>query len=207
MNVAAGNRIESESFRIIRAELGETGMPEELLSVVIRVVHATGDFEYAKNLRFLSDIAVGVEALLSDALIITDVMMVKAGISKRFMPNAAERVRCRIDDPEVRLYAVKNFITRSCAAMRLDSTKLNGAIIAIGNAPTALLEVLRLASQEGIRPAYVIGVPVGFVSAAESKQELLKSSLPGVTSLGRKGGSSIAAAILNSLARMAYHEH
>lgn len=207
MNVAAGNRIESESFRIIRAELGETGMPEELLSVVIRVVHATGDFEYAKNLRFLSDIAVGVEALLSDALIITDVMMVKAGISKRFMPNAAERVRCRIDDSEVRLYAVKNFITRSCAAMRLDSTKLNGAIIAIGNAPTALLEVLRLASQEGIRPAYVIGVPVGFVSAAESKQELLKSSLPGVTSLGRKGGSSIAAAILNSLARMAYDEH
>lgn len=207
MNVAAGNRIESESFRIIRAELGDTGMPEELLSVVIRVVHATGDFEYAKNLRFLSDIAVGVEALLSDALIITDVMMVKAGISKRFMPNAAERVRCRIDDSEVRLYAVKNFITRSCAAMRLDSTKLNGAIIAIGNAPTALLEVLRLASQEGIRPAYVIGVPVGFVSAAESKQELLKSSLPGVTSLGRKGGSSIAAAILNSLARMAYDEH
>ena len=207
MNVAAGNRIESESFRIIRAELGETGMPEELLSVVIRVVHATGDFEYAKNLRFLSDIAIGVEALLSDALIITDVMMVKVGISKRFMPNAAERVRCRIDDSEVRLYAVKNFITRSCAAMRLDSTKLNGAIIAIGNAPTALLEVLRLASQEGIRPAYVIGVPVGFVSAAESKQELLKSSLPGVTSLGRKGGSSIAAAILNSLARMAYHEH
>ncbi len=195
-----GKNIENKSFQIIREELGPVHFSPEEMAIVVRMIHATGDFDYAANVRFSPDgIASGREALRNGCLIFADVKMVQAGITTRFMPDAEKRVLCRIDDPETAALARKEGITRSAAEFRLQKEKLEGAVIAIGNAPTALLEVLNLCRTGEIHPALIVGVPVGFVNAAESKAQLADSHLSYITSLGRKGGSSVAAAIINAL--------
>ena len=129
--------------------------------------------------------------------------MTEAGISENLLAKFGGKKMCAIRSPEVRAAAEAAETTRSTMAMRLNADTINGGIVAIGNAPTALLEVIRLVREEGVRPALVVGMPVGFVSAVESKGELLTLDVPYITAVGRKGGSPVAASTMNALLRMA----
>ncbi len=209
------HEIERESFRIIRAELGPHHFTEAELAIVVRVIHATGDFEYAQLVRFHPQaIARGLAAIRGGVPVVADVEMVRVSIASDLLASFGGRVVCDIRAPEVYALAQAEGVTRSTAAMRRNAASIHGGIVAIGNAPTALLEVLRLVREEGIRPALVVGVPVGFVNAAESKSSLVALAdggaawdIPYITTLGRKGGSSVAAAILNALLRLATEAH
>lgn len=196
--------IEAESFRIIKSELGPHEFDPAAFKIVQRVIHATGDFTFAENLR-LSEGAVeqAISALHSGKSILTDVNMVATGISKPLLAQWGNRVLCKIADDEVFEAAKKNTTTRAEMAMELGLEE-NVGIVAIGNAPTALLRIMQLLKDKnpGECPL-VIGVPVGFVNAAESKELLSETELPFITSLGRKGGSPVAAAIVNALIRLA----
>jgi precorrin-8X/cobalt-precorrin-8 methylmutase len=204
MSANPGQVIENESFRIIREEMGPHSFGDLEEPVVVRVIHATADFDFAQNLRFHPDaVRVGIGALRKGCSTITDVRMVEIGISKRLVGRVGGEVLCRIDDRAVHARADREFTTRAVAAMRELAPQMDGAVIAIGNAPTALLEVIRLVREDGIRPAVVIGVPVGFVSAVESKDELAALDTPYITALGRKGGSTVAVAVVNTLLRLA----
>lgn len=195
--------IESESFRIILSEMGLHHFTENELPIVQRVIHATADFEYANILRFSSDaIMAGVTALRSGCSIFCDVQMITAGVNQSRLKSLGCQVLCRVNAPEIAEESQATGKTRSEVAMRHFGTEMNGCIVAIGNAPTALLEVIRLFDEEAIKPALVVGVPVGFVNAAESKQALSETQLEYITSTGRKGGSTVAVAILNTLLRL-----
>ncbi|MCA2002785.1 MAG: precorrin-8X methylmutase [Chloroflexi bacterium] len=201
------NEIEAESFRIILEELGEHSFSPQELSIVQRVIHATADFEYADLLAFSpTAIADGVRALRSGSKVLTDVQMTAVGISQARLSQFSASVRCAIQEAETTSLAHSLGATRSTAAIRRMSADLDGAIAAIGNAPTALFELLRLAKEEGLRPVLVVGTPVGFVNAAESKAALRESGLPYITVRGRKGGSTVAAAIVNALLKLALAE-
>lgn len=196
--------IERESFRIIRAEMGPCDLPEGELTILTRVIHATADFDFRDNVRFHPRaVGSGIEALHQGCPILADVRMVEAGIAKRHVARFGNRIVVDIDLPEVQEAARAQGLTRAVAAMRRNASTINGGIVAVGNAPTALLEVIRLVREEGVRPALIVGVPVGFVSAAESKAALLALDVPYITALGRKGGSSVAVAIINALLRLA----
>ncbi len=195
--------IESESFRIILSELGLHSFSQTELPIVQRVIHATADFDYAKTLCFSPNaIVAGVNALGSGCSVFCDVQMIVAGMSQSRLERLGGQVMCRVNAPEVVEESRVTGKTRSEIAMRQFGPALNGSIVAIGNAPTALLELIRLYKEEGIKPALIIGVPVGFVNAAESKQSLSETSLEYITSTGRKGGSTVAVAILNALLRL-----
>ena len=200
----AGQAIESESFRIIREEMGAHTFGEAMLAVVVRVVHATADFDFVKTLRFHPQaIASSLKALQQGYDVLCDVRMVQAGISGRLLEQLGGQVHCVIDEPAVCARAATEMTTRSVAAMRALAPVMGGNIVAIGNAPTALLELLRLITEEGVRPALVVGMPVGFVSAVESKDALTAVDVPYITAIGRKGGSTVAAATINALLRLA----
>lgn len=199
-----GQRIEQESFRIIHDEIGAHGFTEDQLAVVVRIVHATADFDFKGLIRFHpAAIQSGVEALRSGCTVVTDVRMVEVGISARLLSDFGGKTMCLIGAPEVAELAEREGLTRSTAAMRLLGRELNDNIVAIGNAPTALLETVRLIREDGVRPALVIGVPVGFVNTVESKEQLLALDVPTVTAVGRKGGSTVAVAAVNALLRLA----
>ena len=196
--------IEAESFRIIAQEMGEHGFDDKTFKVVQRVIHATGDFSFADNLR-MSDNAVelAVEALRGGKNILTDVNMVATGISKPLLQKWGNKVICKIADPKVATAAKSTTKTRAEVAIEIGMQN-NIGIVAIGNAPTALLKLLALAkTMKKEDYPLVVGVPVGFVNAAESKELLNQADLPYITSLGRKGGSPVAAAIVNALIRLA----
>lgn len=196
--------IEKESFRILSEELDETAFSPGELPVIRRVIHSTADFEYKDLLSFSPGaLEAGVEALRAGRDIITDVRMIEAGISKARLTPFGSSVRCFSSDRDVAAMAERDGLTKTAASMRKASKRMEGAIVAIGNAPTALLELLKLVRDGGPRPALVIGVPVGFVGAVESKEELAKSSLPHILTKGRKGGSTVAVAIVNALAILA----
>ena len=196
--------IEKESFEIIRSELGPHGFTEAQLNVVVRVIHATADFDFVEIMRFSPGaVEAGLAALRGGCAVLTDVHMTEAGISGAMLAQLGCRKSCAVDAPAVHEAAAAAHTTRSTMAMSLHAETIHGGIVAIGNAPTALLEVIRLVREEGIRPALVVGMPVGFVSAVESKDELLTLDVPFITALGRKGGSPVAAATLNALLRMA----
>ncbi len=197
--------IEAESFRIILSEMGPHDFDERQLPIVLRVIHATADFDFQKTLRFSPGAAEkGIAALRKGADIITDVRMVEAGISQSFVQRLGGSVFPVIDsDPAIARLAKAENTTRSTMGMRLNKEKLDNAIIAVGNAPTALLELNRLVQDEGVRPALVVGVPVGFVSAVESKDELITLDVPFITTLGRKGGTPVAVSVVNALLRLA----
>lgn len=203
--VGAGREIEKESFRIIDAEIGAHAFPPDQWQVVRRVIHTTGDFDYARWMRFSPRaIESGIAALQSGAKIFTDTRMIHAGLSPWRLNWFGNEVVTPVILPESQKWAEELGTTRTVAAFRHCSKAFSGGIVAIGNAPTALLELLRLIREEEIRPALVIGVPVGFVQAAESKQALWDSKdQPAITVLGRKGGSSVAVAILHALLELA----
>jgi precorrin-8X/cobalt-precorrin-8 methylmutase len=201
------HEIERESFRIIRAEMGEHHFSEAELAIVVRIIHATADFDFQELFRFHPKaITSGIEALRQGCTIVTDVQMVQVGIADPILTELGGQTVCDIRHPSVYKQAQALGVTRSTMAMRLNAANIEGGIAAIGNAPTALLEVIRLAREEGIRPALIVGVPVGFVKAVESKEELLTLEVPYITAVGRKGGSTVAAAIINALLRLARNE-
>ena len=193
--------IETRSMEIIAPHLAELQLDEKATKVYSRIIHAAGDVGYAPIIRIGEGaIDKAVEALKSGCDIYTDVEMVRTGINKRKLASFGGTVHCRIADPEVAAAAKAEGITRSMAAMRAFGQNLDGSIVAIGNAPTALFEVLRLVREEGVRPACIVGIPVGFVGAADSKKELAENGIvPYITVEGTKGGSPIAAAAVNAM--------
>jgi len=198
--------IEAGSFRIIEAEAGEHGRPDDEWQVLRRVIHTSADFEYVRTL-IISDGAVekGVAALKCGAGIVTDTTMALSGINKSRLAPFGCKVSCNIADPDVAELARKEVITRSVAAMRKAASDPANRIIVIGNAPTALFELLRLIETGMVSPALIIGLPVGFVGAADSKKILAADDhgVPFITNISRKGGSNVAAAVVNALAILA----
>lgn len=203
--------IEARSFAIIDAEIPEprpfTGHAWE---VARRLIHTTGDPALARDL-WLPDTAVaaGVKALRRGAAIFTDTRMVCAGMPQRRLKPLGCTAQCLLDLPGVMGQAIRGGITRSRAAMLLAAPQLTGAVVAIGNAPTALLTLLEVLDDMpnlACAPALIIGMPVGFVNAAESKALLERSPWPALTVRGRKGGSPLAAATVNALAEIALRD-
>ncbi|MGL5270145.1 MAG: precorrin-8X methylmutase [Selenomonadaceae bacterium] len=193
--------IENKSMEIIAPYLSELKISAEETKVFSRIIHAAGDVEYASVIKIHPEVIAAAQAALkSGCNVYTDVEMVRTGINKKKLASFGGKVECLIADEGVAATAKAEGITRSMAAMRAFGKKLDGAIVAIGNAPTALFEVMRLIEEEGIHPAAIIGVPVGFVGAAESKAVLAqKSPAPYITVEGTKGGSPIAVAALNAI--------
>jgi precorrin-8X/cobalt-precorrin-8 methylmutase len=198
------DEIEGESFRIIETLLDLSPFPESFRPVVKRVVHTTGDVDFAGTLVFHPEaVSAGIEAIKRGRNILTDVNMVKTGIDKKLLTSFGGKVICRVASPSVREKAREEGKTRASTAIRVSAPALTGGIVAIGNAPTALMETLKLVQEGKARPALIVGIPVGFVGAAESKSELEKQAIPYITNRGTKGGSAVAAAIVNALLRMA----
>jgi precorrin-8X/cobalt-precorrin-8 methylmutase len=192
--------IEKESMRIIGSELDASGIPEKVLPIVKRVIHSTADFKFKDILKFSPGaIEAGITAIREGRGIVTDVNMVKAGISGARLSPFGVKVHCNSSDPDVAEAARMENSTRTSVAMRKAAPLCEGGIVAVGNAPTALTEILSLVKQGKARPALIVGVPVGFVGAAEAKEELTKSGIEFITSVGRKGGSTVAVAIINAL--------
>lgn len=197
-------KIEERSFQIINEEIGEHSFTEEQYPIVQRIIHASADFELGKSLLFHRDaIRAGVEAIRSGKAVVVDVQMVQVGINKSRIEKYGGSVNVYISDPDVVEEAKRLNTTRAIVAMRKAVKEAEGGIFAIGNAPTALLELIRLIKEGEARPGLVIGLPVGFVSAAESKAELAKLDVPFITNIGRKGGSTVTVAALNALSLLA----
>jgi precorrin-8X/cobalt-precorrin-8 methylmutase len=193
--------IEARSMEIISAELGNVEIPEAQRPVVLRCIHTTADFDYAKNLCFSKDaVELGVQALLHGASIVTDTTMALSGINKRVLSKLGGQGYNFIGDPDVAAEAKLRGLTRSAVSMERAAQLGEGLIYAIGNAPTALIRLYELWSEGKLpRPALVIGVPVGFVNVVEAKELILQTDLPYIVARGRKGGSNVAAAICNAL--------
>jgi precorrin-8X/cobalt-precorrin-8 methylmutase len=208
--IAASKKIVDTSMSLIREALGDTldNVPTSHVPVIKRVVHATADPEYAK-LLVISEKAVdaGVAAIKAGAKILTDVKMVKAGINEARLKRFGEEILSYIDDERAVKLANDASITRSAAAVRLAvKDGLDGAIVLIGNAPTAAFELADQVQQGLAKPALIVAVPVGYVGAAESKETVSKLPIPFIIVRGRKGGSTIAVAIFNALLGMAEQE-
>lgn len=197
--------IERTSFSIITEELAQRGvtLSPETEAVVKRVIHTTADFDYAQNLRFTNGaVAAGVAALRAGTCIVTDTNMALAGVTKPGLKKVGGTALCYMADPEVAAIAKETGTTRAVASMHRAAQEHPNAILAIGNAPTALLAIAD-EIEAGLRPALVIGVPVGFVNVVESKEHLFavceQYGVPAIVAMGRKGGSNVAAAICNAL--------
>ena len=168
--------------------------------VLGRIVRAEGEPQIVKSVRFSDDaVELGIAALRAGATIVTDVRMVEVGTSKALLRRAGNPITTMIDAPTVAERAKREGITRSAAAIRELTPKIDGAVVAVGNAPTALLALLDSVDEGTAHPALIIGMPVGFVACAESKAELARRSVAHITILGNRGGSSAAAATLNAL--------
>ena len=201
--------IEKKSMSIIRSELEMIGMPpfgtEE--PVVLRVIHTTADFDYAETLRFMCGaVKRGTEALKNGCTVITDTNMAKAGISKKTLGQFGGTAECFMADPDIAERAKAEGTTRAVASVKKASELYPDGIYAVGNAPTALYE-LADRIREGMRPSLIIAVPVGFVNVVEAKEEILElcaeKDIPVIVAMGRKGGSNVAASIVNALLYMA----
>lgn len=198
--------IEAESFRIIDSEVGEHGWPDIEWQVVRRVIHTSADFEYARTMVF-SEGAVerGIAALRSGCGIVTDTTMTYSGINTARLAPFGNKVNCHVGDPDVDDLSNRDGITHSVAAIRKALTVPDNRIFVIGNTPTVLLELLRLIDVGQAHPELIIALPAGFVGAEESKNLLAAAeiSVPFITNMGCKGGSNVAAAVLNALGILA----
>ena len=202
--------IEAESFRIIGEQLDGSRFSSLELPIVKRIIHTTADFEYADMVRFGNNaIEAGMDAISKGADIITDVKMAEVGISKERFDKFGGKVRCFVADEDVVCQAKMNNVTRTAMGIRKALSPTShiphptSKIVVIGNAPTALMELTRMIKEGKTRPALVIGVPVGFVDAEESKEGLMGLDVPYISIKGRKGGSTVAVAIVNALLMMA----
>ncbi len=201
-NVAAKD-IEAESFRIIESEIGETNFSPSEFAVVRRSIHATGDFDFAENMRFTPDaIEAGLRAIKAGKNILVDVNMAVSGVSRWLLSEFGGEVICLVSDPQVAEKAKQQGKTRSDVGIEM-AKGMNVGIVAIGNAPTALLKVMELVDKGEFAPDLIVGVPVGFVNAVESKALLAEKKYPHITALGRKGGTPVSVATVNALLRLA----
>jgi precorrin-8X/cobalt-precorrin-8 methylmutase len=197
-----GAAIYRESFSIIRREADLSAFPPDLSRVVVRMIHACGMTDLAQLvLASPGATETGVQALLAGAPVLCDAMMVANGVTRSRLPRNNE-VLCTLSDPRTTGLAAELGATRSAAALELWRDKMAGSVVLIGNAPTALFHLLEMLERGAPRPALIVGIPVGFVGAAESKQALVENQLglPYITVQGRRGGSAIAAAAVNALA-------
>ena len=207
---ASSSKVYEASMKLIRPEIEEALVkaPKNQIPIIERVVHATADPEFAK-LLVISDKAVdaGVAAIRAGAKIITDVKMIKAGINEARVKSFGGEILTYIDDSRATKMANEESITRSAASMRLAAEDgLDGAVVLIGNAPTAAFELAKKVKKGTVKPALIVAVPVGYVGAAESKEAVAKLPVPFIITRGRKGGSTIAVAIFNALLSMAEAE-
>jgi precorrin-8X/cobalt-precorrin-8 methylmutase len=195
-----GAEIYRRSFATIRAEADLTGLPVDVARVAVRMIHACGMVDLVGDLGYSPQVAsVARKALLAGAPVLCDAEMVASGITRKRLP-AANEVICTLRDPSVPALADRLGTTRSAAALDLWLDHLEGSVVAIGNAPTALFRLLEMIAAGAPRPAAVLGIPVGFIGAAESKQALAATDLEHLIVRGRRGGSAITAAAVNALA-------
>lgn len=198
-------KITDKSFQLIQAEIDRIDpnyhFTDPLQEAVIkRAIHTTADFDYLKNLKFNHHVLQVIQkVLLNHGVIYTDTTMALSGINKRRLNALQVGYHCLINDSRVRQIAQTNKITRSMAAIEVAANDPKEKIYIVGNAPTALYKIIEMVQQKRLQIAAVIGVPVGFVEAAESKQALFDSNIPAIVALGRKGGSNLAAALLNAI--------
>ncbi|MDP7350679.1 MAG: precorrin-8X methylmutase [Nitrospinota bacterium] len=203
LNKVAPSKIEDKSMELIEKNLNGHEIPPEQKPIIKRVIHTTGDFDFLTSIIFHDKaVSAGLKAVEEKKIIFTDVTMVQAGINKKL----GHDVRCVLNDPEVMELASHEGITKASAGMKSLSHKLDGNIIAIGNAPTALIELVNMIKNNELKPALIVGIPVGFVNAKESKSYLTTiKDVPYITNRGQKGGSTVAVAIINALIKMAFN--
>ena len=198
----APHEIEDKSMEIIENYLDEHIIPPDQKPIVKRVIHTTGDFDFLDSMIFHEEaVKEGLKAVREKKVIYTDVTMVQAGINKRF----GHEVKCVLNDPGVVELAERKGLTKAAAGIRSLGRELNGNIVTIGNAPTALITLVDMIKNDKVRPALIVGIPVGFVNAKESKEYLTTlKDVPYITNRGHKGGSTVAAAIINALIKMEF---
>ncbi|MGQ0794737.1 MAG: precorrin-8X methylmutase [Nitrosopumilaceae archaeon] len=197
-----GQSIEDKSMEIIENEIGPHSYNEFEWPIVRRVIHATADFDFARKNMIIfhkNAISSGINALKSGCNIIVDVNSVIGGLNKENLKEFGNKAICYISEPNIIEQAKKLNKTRAQTSMRMAASDMNGGVVAIGNAPTALVEVIQMIRENVTHPALVIGIPVGFVCAVESKEKLQTLDMPYITNKGRKGGSPCASAIVNAL--------
>lgn len=200
IQIVKPEEIEKRSMEIIAAELGDRSWPEDEWAIVRRCIHTSADFDYADNLLFSKNVVQKArEAIRAGAVIVTDTNMAAAGINKKALARWGGSVRCFMADEDVAEEAKRKGVTRASVCMERGA-KLDGPVIfAVGNAPTALIRLYEMIQDGELKPALIIGVPVGFVNVVESKELILKTEVPYIVARGRKGGSNIAAAICNAI--------
>ena len=198
------DEIERLSFQIIDQEAGGHHFTGQQWAIVRRMIHTTADFEFKEMVRFHPQaVSAGIEAIRNGNMIITDTNMARVGIRKTEIETYGGRVKCYIGDPLIGKKATADGSTRAKAAVDAAIPEVNNGIYVVGNAPTALLRLIELVHAKKARPALIIGLPVGFVNAAESKAALMEMGYPYISNVGRKGGSNVAASVVNALAILA----
>lgn len=200
ITIVKPEEIEARSMEMITSELGGRTWPEPQFSIIKRCIHTSADFDYADNLCFSEDAAmIGIRALRAGASIVTDTKMAAAGINKKKLSAYGGRVYCFMDDPQVAARAGERGVTRSAVCMERGAEIDGPLIFAIGNAPTALIRLYELIEEGRVKPALIIGAPVGFVNVVEAKELIMRAGVPYIVPRGRKGGSNIAATICNAM--------
>ena len=205
MQTRKGQSIEDESMQIIENEIGSHSYNEQEWPIVRRIIHSTADFDFARDNKIIFQkdaIKNGLEALKNGSSLVVDVNGIVGLLNKQNPKDFGNNVICNISQPSIMKAAKKEGKTRAQMSMRIAKEDMDGGIVVIGNAPTALLEVMEMVREGITKPALVIGIPVGFVSAVESKNELSKTDIPFITNQGRKGGSPCASAIVNALYKL-----
>ncbi len=205
MQTEKGQSIEDASMQMIEDEIGTHHYNEKEWPIVRRVIHSTADFDFADKNKIIfhkDAIVSAMNALKNGCSIVVDVNGVIGGLNKQNPKDFGNNIVCNISNPEIMELAKKEGKTRSQVSMRAAISDIDGGIVAIGNAPTALLEVIQMVKEGIVKPALIIGIPVGFICAAESKEELSKLEVPFITNIGRKGGSSSASAIINAIFKL-----
>ena len=205
MQTRKGQSIEDESMQIIENEIGSHSYNEQEWPIVRRIIHSTADFDFARDNKIIfhkNAVQNGLDALKNGCSIVVDVNGIIGLMNKQNPKDFKNNVICNISEPSLIEMAKKEDKTRAQMSMRVAKEDMNGGIVVIGNAPTALLEVMKMIREDITKPALVIGIPVGFVSAVESKEELAKMNIPFITNQGRKGGSPCASAIVNALYKL-----
>lgn len=194
--------IEKRSFEIIAVELAERGitLPAEQDPVTRRVIHTSADFDYAETMTYSENaVEIAKNLIKNGADIVTDTNMALAGINKKVLASFGGEAHCYMADADVAAMAKERKITRAAISMELASKLEKPVIFAVGNAPTALIQIYELMQERDWRPAFVIGVPVGFVNVEAAKELIIETDVPYIINRGRKGGSNVAAAICNAL--------
>ena len=205
MQTEKGQSIEDQSMEIIEREIGSHQYDKLEWPIVRRVIHATADFDFANDNKIIfhkDAIKSGIDALRNGCNLIVDVNGVIGGLNKQNLNEFGNNTICNISDPIIVEEAKKYNKTRAQTSMRMAVSEMNGGIVVIGNAPTALLEVIQMIQEGVTTPALIIGIPVGFVSSPESKEALQALDVPFITNKGRKGGSPCASAIVNALFKL-----